>query len=535
MTRLQQANPIQRPSGTNLHGSPPTDRAERIDAWQAGAILVVFITLYIFAGLGQGDLYRNETLRAYIASEMLQSGNWIVPHLYGQPILTKPPGQYWMIAGLSLPLGQVTEWSARLPSALAAAAFIAALFLSLRSMLGLGGALLAAMIMPASWLWLEKAASAEMDMLLTAWVGLAWLAFIQAVTAYENHFASHPARGWLPRHAKGDAWWVLALVCVGCGMLTKWTACIYFYAGVIPFLAWRRQTRLFLSVGHGIGAGLAMSLFVCWFLAVLQQVGWDAFWLSLKAEALPRVLAAEHRGGVWLETFLHPFKVIIVVLPWSLIGCLALHPYYWRHDHATLRRWVQALLCWFGGNLLLFTLLPEHAMRHSFPFTSSLSVLAAFVLWEARHRSWSNPSTLVRPSSLKRFRSLLSSSWVQRQLVWGTILLFVMIKMVQLYIVTPKRDRLRRPSEKAHLLAEQIPSQHVLFIKHVKDEGIMFYLRHPVRRVKNWSELPSQGPVYLLLTEAEYQAFQRQPIRAIRSVSPHKDTQNDMMMLIVLS
>ncbi len=110
-----------------------------------------------------------------------------------------------------------------------------------------------------------------------------------------------------------------------------------------------------------------------------------------------------------------------------------------------------------------------------------------------------------------------------------------MIKMVQLYIVTPKRDRLRRPSEKAHLLAEQIPSQHVLFIKHVKDEGIMFYLRHPVRRVKDWSELPSQGPVYLLLTEAEYQAFQRQPIRAIRSVSPHKDTQNDMMMLIVLS
>ena len=55
---------------------------------------------------------------AAIAQEMLDSGDWIVPRLYGEPLFTKPPGMYLAIVLCSLPFGQVTEWSARLPSAL---------------------------------------------------------------------------------------------------------------------------------------------------------------------------------------------------------------------------------------------------------------------------------------------------------------------------------------------------------------------------------------------------------------------------------
>ena len=44
----------------------------------------------------------------------------LVPTLYGQPLFTKPPGIYVAIALCSAPFGAVTEWTARLPSALAA-------------------------------------------------------------------------------------------------------------------------------------------------------------------------------------------------------------------------------------------------------------------------------------------------------------------------------------------------------------------------------------------------------------------------------
>src|SRR5579862_3234519 len=87
-------------------------------------LLFIYCAFLFFYGLDNGELYRNETLRAIIAREMLRTGNWIVPTLYGQPLFTKPPGMYAAIALCSYFHGEVTEWSARLPSALAATAIV---------------------------------------------------------------------------------------------------------------------------------------------------------------------------------------------------------------------------------------------------------------------------------------------------------------------------------------------------------------------------------------------------------------------------
>ena len=64
----------------------------------APMILLAYCAFLFFNGLNSGDLYRTEGLRAIVAAEMLRSGDWIVPTLYGQPLLTKPPGQYVAIA-----------------------------------------------------------------------------------------------------------------------------------------------------------------------------------------------------------------------------------------------------------------------------------------------------------------------------------------------------------------------------------------------------------------------------------------------------
>src|SRR5437879_4970928 len=89
-------------------------------SWPAILILAAFCGFLFFYGLNQGELYRTESLRAIIAAEFLRSGNWIVPTLYGEPLFTKPPGMYAAIALCSWPFGQVTETTARLPSAVAA-------------------------------------------------------------------------------------------------------------------------------------------------------------------------------------------------------------------------------------------------------------------------------------------------------------------------------------------------------------------------------------------------------------------------------
>src|SRR5947209_20557625 len=89
-------------------------------AWAAPVLLVPLCGFLFFYGLTTGDLYRTESLRALVAAEFLRSGDWLVPRLYDEPLLTKPPGAYAAIALASWPVGGVREWTARLPSAVAA-------------------------------------------------------------------------------------------------------------------------------------------------------------------------------------------------------------------------------------------------------------------------------------------------------------------------------------------------------------------------------------------------------------------------------
>ena len=81
------------------------------------ALVVICLTLYL-PHLGGRDLWAGrETLYAQVARETLQ-GNWIVPHFNGEIYFNKPPLYFWVIALLSKPWGDVTEFTLRLPSAL---------------------------------------------------------------------------------------------------------------------------------------------------------------------------------------------------------------------------------------------------------------------------------------------------------------------------------------------------------------------------------------------------------------------------------
>ncbi len=56
-------------------------------------------------GLGGSPISGTEGHRALTAHQMVSSGEWIVPHLYGAVYLAKPPMQYWLLALLETTLG----------------------------------------------------------------------------------------------------------------------------------------------------------------------------------------------------------------------------------------------------------------------------------------------------------------------------------------------------------------------------------------------------------------------------------------------
>lgn len=83
-------------------------------------ILAAIVTLTFIPYLGEALFStKGEPREAIVAVGMLESGNWILPVSNGDIIPYKPPMLAWCIALLSLAVGHVTEFTSRLPSALA--------------------------------------------------------------------------------------------------------------------------------------------------------------------------------------------------------------------------------------------------------------------------------------------------------------------------------------------------------------------------------------------------------------------------------
>lgn len=76
--------------------------------------------------LGHTPLAGTEAHRVIPAREMLASGYWMVPVMFGQPFITKPPLHHWLIAGFEWLSGRPGLYIWRFPSAMEGALFCAA-------------------------------------------------------------------------------------------------------------------------------------------------------------------------------------------------------------------------------------------------------------------------------------------------------------------------------------------------------------------------------------------------------------------------
>lgn len=131
-------------------------------------LLAISVGIFFF-NLGGWDLWNPDEPRyAQVAKEMMKSGHWFLPHLNSRVYPDKPPVFFWLIALCSMIQGEVTSFSARFPSALAAVLGILITYLLGRRLFNSQAGFISALVLATTveYFWLGRRANIDMTLTL---------------------------------------------------------------------------------------------------------------------------------------------------------------------------------------------------------------------------------------------------------------------------------------------------------------------------------------------------------------------------------
>lgn len=257
--------------------------------------------LFFFGLAHFGLIGADEPRYAEVAREMLARRNWITPTLGGIPWLEKPVLYYWQ-AMLAYAIFGVSDWAARLPSAVDAALMVGAVYLFLRRFragLELDGALMVAST--AGVIGFARAAS--MDMPLAAMFTISLLA-------------------WLAWQGTGNRRWLAVFyIFLALAALAKGPVAPFLAAVIILLFAWSRgEWRLLWRTLWIPGLILFCVVALPWYVAV-----------EIRNPDFFRIFILQHnleRFGTNLYHHEEPFwyyvpVILLGLIPWTIFAAVA--------------------------------------------------------------------------------------------------------------------------------------------------------------------------------------------------------------------
>jgi 4-amino-4-deoxy-L-arabinose transferase-like glycosyltransferase len=304
----------------------------------------------------------DEGLRAAIAQEMVERGDWLVPRFLGQPFLDNPAFYFW-IEALSLWLFGMNEAAVRLPGLLFGLAGAAATGLLGRRLLGPGHGWLAAILYMSMFLPTALAQAAAPDVALVVWVVLA----IVLLWELDTH-----------RGAWRAAVPVLALGLVfGLMLITKGLVGVALVG--VAFAGrpwWGRRGWLGLCGRAAVALLLGAALAGCWFAAVeVRNPGYLHYFFVERHFFGFATNSQLHSGEPWW----YYLPVLLVGgLPWvSYLPAVLRDLSQRRAAAASLRPQLVLLLCWLLGCTLVLSLARSKLVTYFWPVFPAVAMLAA--------------------------------------------------------------------------------------------------------------------------------------------------------------
>ena len=318
--------------------------------------LLCFICVAVlFVNLGRADFFEpDEGRNAEKAREILLLNDWVTPHENFLPVLDKPMFFYWLVA-FSYKIFGITEWSARLPSAIFALGCLLLVYHFSRRWCGPWAAVWSALILLTSVEFFLLARIVIFDTMLTFWVTLALYSFYSAL-----HTENEKAK---------KTYCILLYGALGAGTLVKGLIGLVI-PGMVGFIyllltnKWPRLQKLYIIPG----ALLCCVIIASWYLWVdarnpgyLRYYFWD--------EHFNRYLTDDFkRENSWFYFFM---VVAAGFLPWTLF-LPSVGKYLWqnRDDKSIF------LVLWLALPFLFFSFSSSKLPQYLLPIYPPLAILS---------------------------------------------------------------------------------------------------------------------------------------------------------------
>ena len=292
------ASPIAATSDSVLTALP---RGRRI-FWIGFAL--VLLALWFVKLPGRPLAHPDEGRYAEISREMVATGDWVTPRLNGFAYLQKPPLQYWATAAAYEMFG-VSEWTARLWTALTGLAAVLLTGFAGRRLLGKAAGEFGALALLASPYFVVMSGVNTLDMGVSLFLTGAVFAYLLSRQA-----ATGPAeRGWML-----VAWAAMALAALSKGLI----GVVLPFGTLVAYAIWHRQPAAIARLHWLPGLALFGAITAPWFvLAARANPEFLAFFFL--HEHFQRFTSTVHNraGPVW---FFVPI-LLLAVAPW--IGAAA--------------------------------------------------------------------------------------------------------------------------------------------------------------------------------------------------------------------
>ncbi|MBN9118459.1 MAG: glycosyltransferase family 39 protein [Planctomycetes bacterium] len=263
------------------------------------AILLAVSALLTLPNLGATSLWDvDEGVNAEAAREMRDNDTWIIPTFNYELRTAKPVMLYWVQRASYAAFG-VSEWSARLPSALAALFAVLLTYELGRRMFDRPTGLLAGVVLASAFEFCMLAHAATPDAVLLLFTVLTYYLF------------------WTRHENDSRKWWVPTAAACGLAVLTKGPVGVALPGLVfLLYFAWNRELRRLLDRKILVAALVFVLVAGPWYGLVTSETrgAWARAFFERENFQRFTTPMENHRGPF----FYHAAALLVLFAPWSV-------------------------------------------------------------------------------------------------------------------------------------------------------------------------------------------------------------------------